>query len=184
MIPILLPLIIASLVPHTSLVYAVQVNANNTIYSYTYNFTIICTKNNIIEFNLTISGNDYFTVTTYNVSENRPYPLPIDCVAFNTTNLKFIRNVTLNGNLTEELSGVFNALGKYNVPVTAYFHDGILQQLNGTYNGVSVYVNREYPTPTTTTAPSSSSFTNYLVLIIFVIVLIAAIIVLIKIGKI
>ncbi len=184
MIPILLPLIIASLVPHSSLVYSVQVNVNNTIYSYTYNFTIICIKNDMIEFNLTISGNNYYSVMTYNVSENNPYPLPINYVAFNTTNLVFVKNITLNGNLTEEFSGVFHALDKYEIPITAYFHDGILQQMNGTYNGISVYVNREYVTPPTTVTPSNNSLGNYLTLIIFIIVLIIAIVVLIKIGKI
>lgn len=183
MIPILLPLIVASLVPHSSLIYAVQVNVNNTIYSFTYNFTVICIKNNTIEFNLTIVGNNYYNVMEYNVNEDNPYPLPINCMAFNTTNLEFIRNTTLNGNLTKEFSGIFDALGKYKVPVTVYFHDGILQQLNGTYNGVSVYVSREYPTIISTT-PSSESLSNYLTLIIFIVVLIIAIFVLIKIGKI
>ncbi|MUM65303.1 hypothetical protein D1867_08640 [Acidianus infernus] len=183
MIPILLPLIVASLVPHSSLIYAVQVNVNNTIYSFTYNFTVICIKNNTIEFNLTIVGNNYYNVMEYNVNEDNPYPLPINCMAFNTTNLEFIRNATLNGNLTKEFSGIFDALGKYKVPVTVYFHDGILQQLNGTYNGVSVYVSREYPTIISTT-PSSESLSNYLTLIIFIVVLIIAIFVLIKIGKI
>lgn len=183
MIPILLPLIIASLTPHSSLIYAVQVDVNNTIYSFTYNFTVICVKNNTIEFNLTIIGNNYYNVMQYNVNEDDPYPLPINCVAFNTTNLEFIGNTTLNGNLTKEFSGIFNALGKYRVPVTVYFHDGILQQLNGTYNGVSVYVSREYPTIISTT-PSSESLSNYVTLIIFIVVLIIAIFVLIKIGKI
>ncbi|MCY0873844.1 MAG: hypothetical protein OWQ50_02330 [Acidianus infernus] len=183
MIPILLPLIVASLVPHSSLIYSVQVNVNNTIYSFTYIFTIICIKNNTIEFNLTIVGNNYYNVMEYTVDEDNPYPLPINCMAFNTTNLEFIRNTTLNGNLTKEFSGIFDALGKYKVPVTVYFHDGILQQLNGTYNGVSVYVSREYPTIVSTT-PSSESLSNYLTLIIFIVVLIIAIFVLIKIGKI
>ncbi|MFP3162292.1 MAG: hypothetical protein RXQ75_00365 [Acidianus hospitalis] len=183
MIPILLPLIIASLAPHSSLIYAVQVNVNNTIYCITYNFTVICVKNDTIEFNLTITGNNYYNVMQYNVNEDDPYPLPINCVAFNTTNLKFIGNTTLGGNLTKEFSGIFNALGKYRVPVTVYFHDGILQQLNGTYNGVSVHVSREYPTIISTT-PSSESLSNYVTLIIFIVVLIIAIFVLIKIGKI
>jgi hypothetical protein len=183
MIPILLPLIIASLAPHSSLIYVVQVNVNNTIYSFTYNFTVICIKNNTIEFNLTITGNDYYSVSEYIVNEDNPYPLPINCVAFNTTDLEFVRNTTLSGNLTKEFSGIFNALGKYKVPVTVYFHDGILQQLNGTYNGVSVYVSREYPI-IITTAPSSESLSNYVTLIIFIVVLIMAIFVLIKIGKI
>ncbi|AWR96505.1 hypothetical protein DFR86_02360 [Acidianus sulfidivorans JP7] len=184
MIPLLLLVFIGMVSPHTFYLYNVQLNINDTIYTYTYNFSIINVYNNYVDFNLTITGENYYYSSNYNVSINDPYPLPINYEVFNTTDLVFVKNVTISNTEMKEYSGIFNALGKYKIPVTAYFDNGSLYTLNGTYNGVSVYINAQNITLPTTTSQESSTLSNYVIPIIFAVVFIIAIVLLIKIGKI
>ncbi|ARM74987.1 hypothetical protein [Acidianus manzaensis] len=185
MTPLLLLVFIGMVSPHTFYLYNVQVDVNNTIYTYTYNFSILDVSNNYVDFNLTISSQNFIQTNSYNVSCAHPYPLPFNYNAFNTTNLAFVKNVSINGISMEEYSGIFNALGKYKIPVNAYFDNGMLYTLNGTYNGISVYVKSQNITiPSTTTSSSSSSISNYIIPIIFGVVFVIAIVLLLKLGKI
>ncbi len=173
-------LILALAQPYHNVSYSVTVSVNNTVYQFTYNFTILQENSSYVTFNMTVASLGLSKTTTYVVGVNDPYPLPENFQAFNTSNLSFIGDVSLNGIQMQEYKGVFNALGKYNIPVVAYFNNGTLYSLNGSYDGVKVEVTQ---IQTTSTTPATS-VASYLPLILFVVAIAIAIVVLLRIGKI
>jgi hypothetical protein len=177
-LPLLFLLVLAQ--PYHNVSYSVTVTVNNTVYQFTYTFTVLQENSSTVTFNMTVSSLGFKTTEKYVVGINDPYPLPEDFRAFNTSDLTFVGNATLNGVQMQEYKGIFNALGKYNIPVTAYFNDGVLYSLNGSSDGVIVEVMQ---TPTTSTSTSTSTF-SYLPLIVFVVAIAIAVVILLKIGKI
>ncbi|NON63231.1 hypothetical protein [Acidianus sp. RZ1] len=185
LLPIFLSLITHSFVLfHSPLVYNVQVIDNGTIYTYTYNFTVISKGNSWIDFNLTISSIVTYQTLQYNVSSSDPYPLPVNFNAFNISNLHYIGNITENGKMFVKYYGIFSIWGKYKVPVTAIFYtNGTLYSVSGKSNGLSITISPEDQVIHTSSAVPSTSIGYNVIIIIFVIALLLGIILLLKMGK-
>lgn len=190
MLALLLLFLLALGYTQHSYVYTVQIKVNDTIYTYIYNFTIISQNSSTIKFilNITNYNTQKFVLNNYSVNLSNPNPLPINYHVFNTSNLTYVRNVTLNGIQLEEYEGIFKVLGKYEVPVDVYFYNGTLYMLNGTANGVSIMIIGQNIVPSTTASSTSTSISSassgYIILLVFLIMIIIAIIIFLKIGKI
>ncbi|QGA53349.1 hypothetical protein GFS03_01495 [Sulfolobus sp. E5-1-F] len=175
----LILLISIPLSPHQSFSYNVQIIYNNTLYVYTYNYTILSVSP--LTYNFTIYNsngsivyNKIFTIYNYSL-----FP-PQFLINGNTIENMSLYMSKIQNNVNVSVYKGFLKLFGEEITLTLTYHDNILYQANGTSQNVQIYI---FQTNSDNVSQSPTIY-SYLPLIILFIVIVIAVLILIKIGKI
>ncbi|QGR20122.1 hypothetical protein [Stygiolobus azoricus] len=169
------------------LVYEVTITHGNQIYTYNYTFIINSINKDIVNFTVIIASFNNGT----SITKNYIFPLSkLECLPyngsmFNTMNLTFVGYEEFNGKNASVYSGYYH-FSNLEIPIKAYYVNGILNYANGNYDNYSLQVSliNEYNNLQETFTQGSLTESNYIILAIVVVFIIIGVLLLIKIGKI
>ncbi|MCY0849342.1 hypothetical protein [Sulfuracidifex metallicus] len=169
------PLMTLGVSPSTYL-YTVNIADGQSLTAYSYNYTV--TSSTFTSYILTISlpnGTQIYSKSLIDGSSCFPNFIPF---SGHNVSIRYVGQVEIEGNQYKEFKGTTEIYNQ-TIPISAYFLNGVLFKLNGTYNHMTLnMVNVEPPQST----PSNTL--EYIPIIVVFAVIIIGIAVMIKLGKI
>ena len=164
------------------LVYELTVSHGNELITYNYTFVINSVNNGIVNFTMIVTNLDNGTTS----SQTYIFPLTdLHYLPYNGTlvdsSLKFVGYQEYKGENASVYAGyfLFNGL---KIPVEAYYVNGFLKFMNGSYNGYQIEMSlvSQY-VKTSVQYPSNGYIIIVAVVVLFIVI---GVVLLIKIGKI
>lgn len=169
------------------LVYEVTITHGNQIYTYNYTFVVNSIKKGIVNFTVIITSfnNGTSTIQNYIFPLSKLECLPYNGSMFNTMNLTFVGYEEFEGKNASVYSGYYQ-FSNLEIPIKAYYVNGILNYANGNYNNYSLQISliSKYNYLQETFIQGSLTESNYIILAIVVVFIVIGVLLLIKIGKI
>ncbi|BCU69297.1 hypothetical protein [Stygiolobus caldivivus] len=176
---------VITLSPGDVFIYELSVSHQDELFTYNYTFIINSVNRGTINFTMIVINlnNDTSASETYVFPTTDLKYLPYNGSLFNTENLTFYGYELFKGQNSSVYTGYFLFNG-VKIPIKAYYVNGTLDYLNGSYNGYYVQLTLVAHYNQNEQTQVSTTLTNYIVLAIVIIFIVVGVVLLVKIGKI